>query len=107
MNKQLLKDLPELLEAGIITPVTAQKITAYYQFKKESAPSVLNLVLGILGTLLAGGGLLLIVAHNWDELPKLYKTVLSFVPLVIAQLFCAYTIARKYDNPAWKECSSA
>jgi uncharacterized membrane protein len=107
MNKQLLKDLPELLEAGIINPETAQKITAYYQFKKESAPSVLNLVLGIMGTLLAGGGLLLIVAHNWDELPKLYKTVLSFLPLVIAQLFCAYTIARKYDNPAWKECSSA
>jgi uncharacterized membrane protein len=107
MNKQLLKDLPELLEAGIITPETARKITAYYQFKKESAPSVLNLVLGILGTLLAGGGLLLIVAHNWDELPKLYKTVLSFLPLVIAQVLCAYTIARKYNNQAWKECSSA
>ena len=57
MSKPVLKDLPELVKAGIITPYTAQKITEYYQLQKDTSSNRFNTILGIPGSLLAGGGI--------------------------------------------------
>ena len=106
MNKQLLKDIPELVKADIISEETGLKIAKYYELKKQTAPNNLVVVLGVLGALLVGSGIVLIVAHNWDELSRFVKTILSFLPLVVAQLICAYTLLKQKDNRVWKEGSS-
>lgn len=106
MNKQLLKDIPELVKADVISEETGLKIATYYELKKQSAPNNLVVVLGVLGALLVGSGIVLIVAHNWDELSRFVKTILSFLPLVLAQLICAYTLLKQKDNRVWRECSS-
>lgn len=106
MNKQLLKDIPELVKADVISEETGLRIAKYYELKKQTAPNNLVVVLGILGALLVGSGIVLIVAHNWDELSRLVKTILSFLPLVLAQLICAYTLLKQKDSRVWRECSS-
>lgn len=106
MNKQLIKDIPELVNAGIISQETGLKIIQYYELKKQSAPNNLVILLGILGALLVGSGIVLIVAHNWDELSRSLKTMLAFLPLVAGQIICAYTLVKQKESRVWKECSS-
>ena len=106
------KDIPELLNAGVISEQTADKIRGYYKSKDVTPPktSVLNyrlmVVFGILGAILIGLGIILIIAHNWDELSRGTKTCLAFLPLLTGQGLCLYTLLKKENSMAWVESSS-
>jgi len=99
----ILKDISELINAGIITKETADKIQDYYKNKNESSTNWLFIVFGILGAILVGLGIILIIAHNWDELSRLTKTVIAFLPLLIGQIICGFVLIKKMDSIAWKE----
>ncbi len=103
----LSKDLDELVQAQVISQQTADEITAYYASKKEASGSSLFVIFGVLGAILVGLGIILIIAHNWDHLSRLQKTILAFVPLVSAQGFCAFSLIRKRNNQRWVESSAA
>src|SRR5690554_4271494 len=100
------KDIPELIEAGIITPETAQKIADYYQHKKSSSTNRLFIAFGILGAILVSLGIVLIIAHNWDELSRTTKTIFAFLPLVLTQFLCAFVLLKKRseERRVGKEC---
>lgn len=104
MNSKLERQLAELLDADIINPNTAQKITDFYHTKEEAKPNRLFTIFGVLGALLSGLGIILIIAHNWDDMPRNIKTFLAFLPLVIGQIACAYSLIKK-KNPTWVESS--
>ena len=97
------KDLPELVQANIISSETADKIALYYKAKKEKSPNRIFIAFGILGALLIGSGIILILAHNWDHLSTGIKTVLAFLPLLVAQGFGLLVILKKQNNTAWIE----
>ena len=101
------KDIPELLKAGIITPETAEGIRQYYREKAGQSQNRLFIIFGILGAIMVGLGVILIIAHNWDEFSRTLKTFFSFLPLLVGQFFCAFTLWRKNDSSAWRESSSA
>lgn len=109
MRKPLLSELQDLLDKGIIEANTADKIRLYYQQKEENNPSSnrLTIVFAILGALLIGMGIVLIVAHNWDNLSRLTKNILAFLPMLIGQAACIYTLLRKSNNVGWREASSS
>ncbi len=100
---KLINELKELREAGVIDPDTANRIYAYYESKKSNGANRLVLAFGILGALLVGLGIILIIAHNWDSLSKTVKTVFAFIPLLIGQILCAYTLLKQSDNKPWRE----
>ncbi len=103
----LQKETTELIKAGIISEETAEKIKGYYKTKETSSTNRLFVVFGVLGAILVGLGIILIIAHNWDNLSKTIKTVLAFVPLIIGQVFAGYSLLKRKDSHAWKESSSA
>ncbi|NMM47899.1 DUF2157 domain-containing protein [Marinigracilibium pacificum] len=99
----LTKDLPELIEAGIISDETADKIRNYYKTKKSPSSNRLFIAFGILGALLIGLGIILIIAHNWDDLTRTTRTIISFIPLIISQILCLFILIKKKDEVAWRE----
>ncbi len=103
----ILKDISELVSADIISPETADSIRNYYLNKKRKSPNRLYTVFAILGAILTGLGIILIIAHNWDDLSKNTKTIIAFFPLIAGQLLCAFTLLKKKDNNAWRESSAA
>lgn len=103
----LNKDIPELVKAGIITPETALRIQEFYKKKPESTSNRLFVVFGILGAILVGLGIILIIAHNWDELPRSSKTIFAFFPLVAAQVICGYVLLKKPNSSAWRESATS
>ena len=94
MKSKLLNELPELLEHNIISNDVANTITAYYQSKESEEPNRLFTIFGVLGSALVGLGIILILAHNWDNFSKSIKTFFAFLPLIIGQLACGLV-----DNP--------
>ncbi len=105
MNSKLERQLAELLEADIINSDTAQKITAFYRTKDENKPNRLFTIFGVLGALLSGLGIILIIAHNWDDMPRNIKTIFAFIPLLFGQIACGYSLIKK-KSTTWIESSA-
>ena len=105
MNSKIEKELEELVTAKVITPSVQEDIRQYYASLKEAQPNKLFAIFGVLGSLLTGLGIILILAHNWDDFTRATKTIWAFVPLVVGQLFAAFTLIKKKSN-AWKETAA-
>ena len=103
----ILKDLEDLVENQVVSKEVADNIQAYYQGKKTLPQKRLFIVFGILGAILVGLGINLIIAHNWDNFSRPVKSFFAFLPLIIGQLACVYTILKNYDSTAWREGSAA
>jgi len=103
----IIKDIPELVEAEVISQETADKIRNYYQEKGGQSPNKLFIIFGILGAILVGLGIILIIAHNWDELSRTLKTSFAFLPLIVGQLLCVFTLIKKEESIAWRESATA
>lgn len=106
MSNNILNELPALLKANVITEETAKKIKEHYTKNGDESQSKLFMIFGILGAILSGLGIILILAHNWDDLSNTTKSIISFLPLLMGQLFCGYTILKKSENPVWSESSA-
>jgi uncharacterized membrane protein len=106
MSQNILKVLPELIEAGVVTQDEAERIRLYYQSKSLGNSGRLIIAFGILGALLIGMGILLLIAHNWDNFTKPVKISFALAPLLIGQLVCAFALIKKNDNQTWRESSA-
>ncbi len=104
MNSKIQNDINELVEEQVISKEIASNIEDYYKSKKDHSPNRLFTVFGVLGSLLIGLGIILILAHNWDNFSKSIKTIFAFLPLVIGQLLVGYSILKK-KSTTWKEAS--
>jgi len=99
----ILKDIPELIKAGIITQETADKINDFYTTKNRNSPNRLFIVFGLFGAILVGLGIILLVAHNWDELSRTTKSFFAFLPLVAGQILCGFVLIKKTGSVGWRE----
>lgn len=104
MNSKIKNDINELVEQQVISKDIASQIEGYYKSKQDNSPNKLFIVFGVLGSLLIGLGIILILAHNWDNFSRSIKTIFAFLPLVIGQLFVGYSIL-KNKSKTWKEAS--
>lgn len=106
MSDKITSELNELLEADIVTEETAEKIRQYFRQKEQGNQNKISSVFGILGAILVGLGIILVFAHNWDNLSRATKTIVSFLPLITGQFLCGYSLLKKTESAIWKETSS-
>ncbi|MEL6637854.1 MAG: DUF2157 domain-containing protein [Bacteroidota bacterium] len=103
----LYRQLPDLIDKGVIDAATAARLRGYFGPEEEKPDYNLAYILaGVLGAVLIGGGIILIFAFNWDQLSRTWRTILSLAPLVVAQLIYSYVFFRKSHSLAWVESSS-
>ena len=100
---KIFNQIQELQNEGVITPETALDISNYYQFKNKSSSSRLTVIYSVFGSILIGLGLILLFAHNWDEMSKIAKTIVAIAPLAITQILGGYFMYKKPDNLAVRE----
>ena len=106
MRNQIKVHLKELTEQEIISPAIADQIQSFYQSKNKPVESSVIAIFSILGAALIGLGIILIVAHNWDDLSRPIKTFLAFLPMLIGQGLVGFTLFKKSDSLAWREGSA-
>ncbi|MBI2424816.1 MAG: DUF2157 domain-containing protein [Candidatus Hydrogenedentes bacterium] len=103
----LYGELPRLVQAGVIPEDAAERIRYHYGPVQPVAPARLALLLcSVLGTALIGGGVLLLLAHNWEFFGRPLRVFLSFLPLVTGQALVGFTLWRKSGSAPWREGSS-
>jgi uncharacterized membrane protein len=105
--KQLIGELPSLVDGKIIDANSAESLRRHYQpqVRQSRSLSIGLTISAVLGGLLIGAGIILLLAHNWDELTRPMRAVLSMLPLVISVLLAGFTILRRPDSTAWREGS--
>ena len=107
MKHSVQSFVEELLESEVINSEIGQKIKEYYQQKNQTSSSSRMLgIFGVLGALLIGVGLILIVAHNWDDLSRSTKSILALCPVVVGIAACIYALTKRSGSFTWKEGSA-
>ncbi len=100
----LYRELPELVRGGAIDEATAERLRGHYGPAPQDRRRSLGLVIcAALGALLIGLGIILLLAHNWTELSRLQRTLLSFAPLVLGQAVAGWSWLKRRSSLAWRE----
>jgi hypothetical protein len=60
-------------------------------------------VFGVVGAVLIGAGIVLVLAHNWDDLSRPVRAAIAFGLLLAAQGLVAWVRHRRSDSIAWIE----
>lgn len=102
---RILTDLEELTSNGVINQETAGRIREYYA-RPKAGPGRMLIAFGIVGALLVGMGIVMILAHNWDNFTNSIKLAFGLAPLLITQLICGILIWRGSTSSAWREASA-
>jgi uncharacterized membrane protein len=110
MNKRTLRwvdrELPELVSQGVLPPDVAERIRLYYSDQDASANTAKRwavILFSVLGALLIGGGIILLLAHNWEALSRPTRAVISIVPLAVSAILGGWLLWTKRSSIAWRE----
>ncbi len=98
----LMRELTVLESEGVLSPDSIGEIRSYYEHRTRSGMHWAVLAFAILGSLLIGSGIILLFAHNWDDLSRPARAILSFCPL-IAGIFLSMTALVRDDSVALRE----
>lgn len=94
--------LPELVAAGVISSENAGAIERHYA-SVDTRSNFGFVILATVGAALVGAGIILLIAHNWDDLSRATRTVIAFIPLVIAHALIVFVLLRRNESRPWRE----
>ena len=101
----LRSQLPEMVASGVITPENAQAIERHYKHDQPRT-NFAFVILAALGSALVAAGIILLIAHNWDDLSRAARTGIAFLPLLIAQALVVFTLTRRSESRPWSEAAA-
>ncbi|MGZ5003725.1 MAG: DUF2157 domain-containing protein, partial [Chthoniobacterales bacterium] len=101
----LRSQLPELVASGVISSENARAIDRHYE-QDQSRSNFAFVLLATVGSALVGAGIILLIAHNWDELSRPVRSAIAFLPLVIAQVLVVFTLMRRNESRPWREAAA-
>lgn len=100
----IVEEVDGLVASGVLTAESGEALRRHYRARlarEESGNRAA--VLAVLGAALIGGGIILIIAHNWDELGRPARVVLSFLPLLISLALSCFALLRRAGSTPWRE----
>ena len=103
----LYSQLPDLTARGVLSEQAAIALRQHYGTPKErTGVSVLVAMTAVLAALLIGAGIILLLAANWDLFPRVVRTTMAFIPLVLSQTLGAFVLLRRMDSLGWRESAA-
>lgn len=100
----LYQELPRLIENGVLSQESAQKLQDYYgEVNPRSKMQLALTIFAVVGAACIGLGIILLFAYNWDHLSKGGRTVLALAPLVISNLLCIWAVFKDKTSASIRE----
>ena len=107
MNKKrinwLLGEIETWYSEGVIGSETAQQLKVRYVLLQQDQRPLGLIILGSLGALLTGMGVISLLAANWGDIPRDFRAVISFLPLVICYGIALYGYKKMDSSLAFCE----
>ena len=97
----LLSQLPEWEREGLLTPEAAAVLRKRSLAATEGKGQLGLLIFGGIGAVLVAGGLIALLAHNWDDFPRWLRVAMGFAPMVAGQALAAWAIQKGEALAAW------
>ncbi|MDR1192542.1 MAG: DUF2157 domain-containing protein [Verrucomicrobiales bacterium] len=103
--KQLVGELPGLVEKNILSTDGAAALRRHYAplAVGKSGLSIGLTISAILGGLLVGAGIILLLAHNWDDLSRPARAGISIAPLLVSIGLSGFALWRRSTSATWRE----
>ena len=107
MNKRAIRwlygEIPSLVESGVLGPDAAERLRTHYGEMPRAGRRLAVTLFSIFGALCIGGGVILLLAHNWAGLSRGARTVLALLPLVVTQAVGLWALYTGRRSAAWRE----
>ncbi|MDB6074236.1 MAG: hypothetical protein JWO89_1876, partial [Verrucomicrobiaceae bacterium] len=104
-HEWLLSQLPEWEREGLLTPEAAVVLRERTQTAGARGGQLGLFIFGAIGSLLVGGGIIALLAHNWDDLPRWARLVFAFIPMAAGQVLAAWALKKGASMADWvREC---
>ncbi len=101
-RRELSEALPDWQQRGWLSPEASSALRDHYQLDRP-APKLGSIILACLGSALLLGGLILVLAHNWDELDRPLRALISVLPLLCTVVLGFWALRKKPDSLALSE----
>ncbi|HST30165.1 MAG TPA: DUF2157 domain-containing protein [Chthoniobacterales bacterium] len=98
----LRAQLPELVAAGVISSENAAALDRHYG-PAESQSNFGFVILATVGAVLVGAGIILLIAHNWDDFSHTARTIIAFIPVLVALAFIGFVLTQRNESRPWRE----
>jgi uncharacterized membrane protein len=103
----LYEELPALVDRGVLTEDGAERLRDHFgPVENRGSMNLALLAFGVLGSLLVGGGIILLFAEYWDQLARWQRTAVAVVPLLVSLLLAGWALRRRPGSAAWREGSA-
>ncbi len=100
----LYQELPGLVSKGVLAQSAADKLHEHYgEIRGADRKWFIIILCSVLGAILIGLGIILLFAHNWEELSRPARAVLSLLPLIVGQALAVWVIVKRPESQALKE----
>ncbi len=111
MNKRavqwLYQELPNLVNKGVLPQETANKLREHYgELRTADKKWFVIILCSVMGALLIGLGIILLFGHNWEELSRPVRAVLSLLPLALGQALALWVLLKRPASDALKESTA-
>lgn len=92
---------------GVVDEATADRLRARFPEPSSLSGSRLAIIVcALFAALLIGSGVILLLAHNWENLGRPARTLIAILPLAASQGLAGWVIARRGESTAWREGSA-
>ena len=103
----LLRELPKLEAEGVIDAPTAERLRTHYAEQASGLGRRLVVaIFAVFGALLIGGGIILLLAHNWEAFGRGTRAAIALAPLLATQLLVGWMVLKHFQSTAWREASA-
>ena len=111
MNKRtamqwIVEEVDGLVASGVLTAESGEAVRRHYAAqlaREESGGRVV--ILSVLGAALIGAGVILLIAHNWENLGRPVRTALSLLPLLVSGAISLFALLKRPGSGAWREAA--
>jgi hypothetical protein len=97
---------PDWVARGWIGAEAVEQIRRHYAADRGSGRSWLRVLLAILGAVLMGGGVILLLAHNWAEFSRAHRAAIALGALLLGQIVAALAIRRPPTSTGAREAAA-
>ena len=107
--EELMRELPAWERKGLVSHGSADELRRYYEPVLAAGRMplhYLSVLLSVLSAALVGGGIILIISHNWDMFSPGIRLAIAYVPLFAAIALGFFTLSRREKSVAWNESSA-
>src|SRR4029077_7498961 len=101
----LRSQLLELVAGGVITSGAARAIDRHYE-QDQPRSNFAFVLLAALGSALVAAGIILLIAHNWDELSRVARTEIACVRLLSARALVVFPFIRRNESRPGREAAA-